>query len=555
MPELDYDEILYGNPAKKLRAKHAELCRNFSEDLAKDYSRLYMEQPLSFLLENSRYIFSEPMYGLSYYKEKVSDVRTCLEFAEDYPEELEKVEAFVEEYGPKMSPEQKSNYEELVTLLQEKVEGSNSIRIMLAYEDVHPNATVSVNPVLFFTHTPEYFLKEDASEKDMHDIMERCGELATLCSTNCEDSYEWKTIFESMVTARMLTRDSVYQEAIQHTPRIFRTLVNSLANASIADKIDSIYTTTEKDALFREYGTPEFAVDTIFDVYESSCTLYKDEFEHTKEKIDDLVGSSYHFLNELIALEYANTDNPNAALVGFQDLFSESTTISEAWKEISEKASEYEEATDASILTESELGEPSQTVRDTAGYIQEEEPARKKSKPPVSDSTARNIQSKWMDREAKFMKRRAKAKETGEEIKGAVKAVGAIPASIKKDIDTTIQEWDNADEERRRKYMTKPGFRKKIFRNLKLALMYGAAASWSILMVPVTALCRHYSKSKDRRVRNQLVRELDTEIEICKTKIEDASSMGHNQEKYKLMRIKSKLEEQKLRVLSNSKYI
>ena len=74
-------------------------------------------------------------------------------------------------------------------------------------------------------------------------------------------------------------------------------------------------------------------------------------------------------------------------------------------------------------------------------------------------------------------------------------------------------------------------------------------------MVPVTALCRHYSKSKDRRVRNQLVRELDTEIEICKTKIEDASSMGHNQEKYKLMRIKSKLEEQKLRVLSNSKYI
>lgn len=550
MPELDYNAILFGNPVKKLIAKHAELQESFSEDLAKDYSKIYMEQPLSFLLENSRYIFSEPMYGLDYYKEKISDKTTYLECAPAYPEELEKVEAFVEAYGKKMSPEQKTKYDELVTLLQEKVEGSNSIRMMLEYESTHP--TTEISPVVFFTHSPVLFMKEDANLEELNQVMEHCGELVELCSENNDDPNDWKMVFESMVIARFLSKDSLYQEMVQSTPRVFRTLLSSLASSSISDKIDSVYTTTEKDDLFREYGTPELAVDSIFDVMEAANTLYKEEFEETRNRVDDLQGFAYYFLDEMMGLAYESADDSNDTLTGFSDLFAEGTTIEQARTAIGEKASEYEVV---ESVTESDLGEPSKTVRDSAGYIQEEEPTEKKSKPPVSDSAARNIQSKWMDREAKFMKRKAKAKETGEEIKGAAKAVGAIPASIKKDIDETIQDWDEADEERRRKYMSKPGFRKKIFRNLKLALLYGGTAKCSILLLPVTALCRHYSKSKDRRVRNQLVRELDTEIEICKTKIEDASAMGHNQEKYKLMRIKSKLEEQKLRVISNSKYV
>ena len=62
MPELDYEKILYSNPAKKLRIMHENLKQNFSETYAKDYSSVYTQQSLSFLLENSRYIFSEPIY-------------------------------------------------------------------------------------------------------------------------------------------------------------------------------------------------------------------------------------------------------------------------------------------------------------------------------------------------------------------------------------------------------------------------------------------------------------------------------------------------------------
>ena len=74
-------------------------------------------------------------------------------------------------------------------------------------------------------------------------------------------------------------------------------------------------------------------------------------------------------------------------------------------------------------------------------------------------------------------------------------------------------------------------------------------------MVPVTMLCRHYSKIKDRRIRNQLARELDTEIQICQEKINDANSESDRKEKYKLMRIKSELEAQRDRVKLNSRYI
>ena len=60
---------------------------------------------------------------------------------------------------------------------------------------------------------------------------------------------------------------------------------------------------------------------------------------------------------------------------------------------------------------------------------------------------------------------------------------------------------------------------------------------------------------KDKRIRNDLARELETEIRVCEEKINDAASNGDLKEKYRLMRIKSQLEKESLRVRSNSKMI
>ena len=119
----------------------------------------------------------------------------------------------------------------------------------------------------------------------------------------------------------------------------------------------------------------------------------------------------------------------------------------------------------------------------------------------------------------------------------------------------TLQVIEEKDVEKRKRFMVEPGYRKHAFRNFKLALLYGGAFSLDKALLPVTMVARHFSKQKDRRVRNELVSEIETDIKICEEKISDANGNGDNKEKYKLMRIKNKLERELLRVKTNSKYV
>ena len=111
------------------------------------------------------------------------------------------------------------------------------------------------------------------------------------------------------------------------------------------------------------------------------------------------------------------------------------------------------------------------------------------------------------------------------------------------------------DDARRKEYLMKPGFFKVILSKFKNALLYYGAASAGIAYIPVAMVARRFSKLKSKRMRNELVRELETEIKICDQKIDDAKAKEDKQETYRLMRIRDKLENDKLRVRTNSKYI
>jgi transcription elongation GreA/GreB family factor len=90
---------------------------------------------------------------------------------------------------------------------------------------------------------------------------------------------------------------------------------------------------------------------------------------------------------------------------------------------------------------------------------------------------------------------------------------------------------------------------------MKLAILYGTAAQMKLAFVPVVMVCRHFSKVKDRRIRNELQRELETEIRVCEEKINDANANGDQKEKYRLIRIKDQLDAEVIRVKTNSKYV
>ena len=188
------------------------------------------------------------------------------------------------------------------------------------------------------------------------------------------------------------------------------------------------------------------------------------------------------------------------------------------------------------------------------GFHEDMEAARAAQKPEKKDLATR-IQNKALDKEAKDIAQMAEVDEKVQKLKNAANAVSQKPKRFADSITKFCKDFDRWDDNRRKSYFVKPGFRHKLFRNLKLAIFYGSAAKLKLAYVPVAALLRHFSKTKDKRIRNELSLELENEIRICEEKISDANSAGDNERKYELMRIKDKLNAEHTRVRLNSKYI
>lgn len=175
--------------------------------------------------------------------------------------------------------------------------------------------------------------------------------------------------------------------------------------------------------------------------------------------------------------------------------------------------------------------------------------------PPQKRNVFQRIQNKAIDTNVKFKKKVANAKRKRVDARNAAKASASIPKSVTSSIKRTVDDWDEMDDNRRKEYMIKPGFRKKYFRALKLCIVhYGAFAINPVLNI-VLLICQRAGKSKDKRIKNELIRELRAEIDVTNEKIEDAKSNGDNKQKYQLMRINEKLKAEVVRLEANSKYV
>lgn len=183
----------------------------------------------------------------------------------------------------------------------------------------------------------------------------------------------------------------------------------------------------------------------------------------------------------------------------------------------------------------------------------EKEPSEKPTKPKTDLAT--KIQNKALDHAAKDEERLAKSKEKTQKLKNAANAVSSTPKRVSDDLKKFVQDFDKWDDNRRKEFLLKPGYRHKIVKHLKKAITLGSVASVNLALVPFLAMINHCSKLKDKRIRNELAKELENEIHICEEKINDANSAGDNKSKYELMRIKDKLEAEKVRVRINSNYM
>lgn len=210
---------------------------------------------------------------------------------------------------------------------------------------------------------------------------------------------------------------------------------------------------------------------------------------------------------------------------------------------------------------ESDSKEP---VKDT---VDKEEPKAKEDekkpdeKPkevekPQKRSLAQRIQNKALDTNAKVHKKLAEIHRKNIDRKNAAKAVGKIPAGAGGMLKKQIAEWEEMDDDKRKEYIIKPGTRKKYFRALKFAIEHYIAFAISPLMNIVLLICQKLSHDKDIRIRNELIHELKTEQKVIDAKISDMQNNPKmNNERYKLMRFKDKLDAEIVRVSANSKYV
>ena len=597
MSFVNKEKILNANPLKRLLIGYEKLKENFTEEAAYSYMSLYKDQPLSFLLENSELIFKEPYYGYDFYKTLMEGENVEYPLFHQYDIEKGKVQNYLDQNKGKMSIKQEEMYEDLLSCLKDQEEKFKNCKTVCGYlqgeypqlntdipelcDDLYdynkcctrgerdavsrkikdkmcniPNSAYNLYApfVNRATHDPSLIARSD---------MEEIKDASVFRGENYKSEFE--SYIESVFLVSKLFDDAVYEESVREVPNVtIRSIFTGYHKESAREQINNIVTehVSEMETF---YASPKASVNKIFnDVLDDA--IYEEEFREAKEYCLGLQKIAYDKLSDIILYEYLDTTDLESPVSSYS-FFSENTTIEEAMQMIIEKVNEINE--ELSYISEEEDNDLDKELekyekefdeknKDDDKNIDKSDAEKyepKKVDAPKPKNLSNKIQFKAQDAEVKQMKKMGEKELKGQERKNALKAVAQLPKNIIDNIKKQIHKVDEKDDERRIKYMTEPGFRKKAFRNLKLAIMYGSAAQIKLAFVPITALTRHFSKEKDRRIRNELLNKLETEIKICDEKINDANSEGDKNEKYQLMRIKAKLERERLRVRTNSRYI
>lgn len=598
MSFVNREKILNANPRKRLMIGFDKLKENFTEEMAYSYMSLYKDQPLSFLLENSELIFKEPYYGYDFYKTLIEGEDVEYPLFHQYAIEKGKVKDYLDRNGEKMSKKQKGMYDDLLTSLEDKEEKYKNCNTVCGYlQGEHPKLNEDIPELC----DDLYAYKKCHSKKERDGIchkikgkmdempnaayglyapfvnkvtkdptlisrsdVEEIKEASVFTGENYQSEFE--TYIESVFLMSKLFEDSVYEESVRQIPNVsIRSIFTGYQKESAKEQINNIVT-EHVSRIETYYASPKASVNKIFnDLYDDA--IFEEEYKEAKEYRLGLQKIAYDKLSDIILYEYLNTNDLETPISSYS-FFDENMTVEEAMGWIIEKVNEINN--ELSYISEEENDLDKELEKYEKEFDKEDKEDNKASEKadkeaekyepkkvdaPKPKNLSNKIQFKAQDAEVKQMKKMGEKEFKGQERKNALKAVAQLPKNVIDNIKKQIHKVDEKDDERRIKYMTEPGFRKKAFRNLKLAILYGGAAQIKLALVPITALTRHFSKEKDRRIRNELLNKLETEIKICDEKINDANSEGDKNEKYQLMRIKAKLERERLRVRTNSRYI
>lgn len=552
---VNTDSIINGTAEKRILNGYNDLKANYTKDNALAFSKIYLNESPYDIVKNSRYIFTESYYGNDIYNGIIKSYPELAMFIE-YEDEINKVQSYIDKFGNNISVEQKEQLDNTVKNLEDANKENKCIRLMANRTDnclddkckeniktiiCEPeNAScdtcndtlnsLAKSPEAFIFYSPFITKKQPDTLPTVTNIVndkccnewngiERCESVVDTKFGESEiiDEDVFREYARLIITGNKLATCKPYTEAVNNLPRNIRDFYTTIFETSLSDVVLDHVTKTTAD--LQRYDTYESAIDNVILEDFLGENILKEEIEKYKESNLMLNRVCYEETFDLLLSEYQMSDD-------------------------SDVCEGYDFIPDGELFIEA--FERFRSDKDSTG---------KKIEVPKSPDLATKIQNRNMDKEAKNYQKRALREAKGQKIINAAKSVVQAPMNLVKRIESDVRQFDELDDERRKEYMAKPGFRKKWFKNLKLSIMYGAAATTNLALVPVLQACRHFSKKKDIRIRNELVRELDTNISVCEEKINDANAEGDKQEKYRLMRIRDQLTHERNRVRLNSKYI
>lgn len=565
---IDIERIINGTPDKRIVNAYNTLKNDYTEENAGRYKEVYSNESVKSILDNAEIIFSEPYFGTKFFIDLVNSPWAI--WFTRVEEIQDKVISFFDTHSSKMNDTQRNLLSELVESISRKSREKNTINYAYYIRDnignIEPDLLDAVsnektmvvedtilenidNIIVLFTYLP--YVANVFYPETLDKIAEH---LLVACDINNDfDNDMWSTYIECVIMANKLSKDKGWLEAVHNNinNRSLRQLLREFINTDLNEVISTMNVKRVKSV--PHHVSIESAIDDQLLNMEFGDMNFE-ENSITKKGFEDYTRIAFEKTSEHIGIEYSYTNDTQSTIEGYS-LFRESCSLDDAYTYISA----FVEAEETNFEVDN---------KDNREYLASTAKAPKakdnsgssrdyvaNTKAPKSKNIANNIQYKAMDAEAKQMALFGKVAKTGQDVVNAGKAVMALPMNVVKEIKKVSDDLDKADDNRRKAFMTDPGFRKKSFHNLKMAIMYGTAVQINLALLPILLIIRHFSKDKDIRIRNELIREIETEIKVCEEKITDASSAGDNKEKYRLIRIKEKLLAELARVKSNSKYV
>lgn len=185
------------------------------------------------------------------------------------------------------------------------------------------------------------------------------------------------------------------------------------------------------------------------------------------------------------------------------------------------------------------------TVQEVFAFLESEEPLS--SKGDAGDRPKDDLLTTAMDRDRESMSKRQTLKKGVQKVYNTGRAFLKPVTRTKQQLAKVVNSLIKRDEEKvKAEIIENPSYRSTLFKAARLAIKIGAIGIATTIngYLGAALVAREASKLADKhRLKKEVQAEFRTEIEILDEKIELAAHNGNMQERWKLMRIRNKMQD------------